>query len=365
MQKITDLQVWARDIPLSLSFPTSYESEGQVGEIFKTQHVFVRLEAGDLVGRGEGTELTMFTGGTSETMAEIVRSVFRPLILGLTLDHAFRVFRKKIMRHPNNPGAKLSVEMALYDLLSKKLKVPFYELFGRRMRDEIRLCYHIGALPPHQARETAKQAVRDGFKTLKLKADGDTPGDLERIQSVLEVIPEDGRLRVDANQGWEDFRRSGEVMRELQWDRRLEYIEQPVRRHRTEDLRRLSDRYGFPVYADESAFSPRGVMRLIEEKLVDGICLKVAKCGSLADGVLIASMAALHNVPITPVSAFATSLGTLAELHMCAVIPLLSSAVELCHYMIDDPAEPKLDFGPVIAIPDQPAGLNVKMDVES
>jgi L-alanine-DL-glutamate epimerase-like enolase superfamily enzyme len=306
--------------------------------------------------------LTMFTGATSATMAEIVKSLFKPVILGLTLDDAFRVLRAKIMSHPNNPGAKLGLEMALYDLLSQKLKVPFSELLGRRMRDEIPLCYHIGALSPDQARRTAEQALLDGFKTLKLKAGGDIPRDLERIQSVLEVIPQDGRLRIDANQGWEDYRRCGEILRELQWDRRLEYIEQPVRRDRPEDLRRLSDRYGFPVYADESVFSPREAMRLLEEKLVDGICLKVAKCGSLADGVLIAQMAALHNVPITPVSAFATSLGTLAELHMCAVMPLLSSAVELCHYMIEDPAESKLNFAPVISIPDQP-GLNVKMNL--
>ena len=364
MTTITDLQVWGLEIPLNVDFPTSYKHMVEKNEVFITQHVFVRLKAGDLIGWGEGTELTMFTGGTSRTQAEIVSSLFRPVILGLTLDQAFQAFRRIIMAHPHNPGAKLGLEMALYDLLSKKHGVPLYELLGRRMRDEVSLCHHIGALSAEQARQQAEQAIQAGFKNVKLKADGDMPNDLERIQSVLEVIPEDCRLRVDANQGWEDYRRAGEVLRELRWDRRLEYIEQPVKQDRPEDLRRLSDSYGFPIFADESVFTCREAMRLLEMKLVDGICIKVAKCGSIADGLLIAQMAALHNVPVTPVSAFATSLGALAELHMYAVIPFISSAVELCHYMIDDPASPKLDYAPVLRIPESP-GLNVEVGLEA
>ncbi len=364
MEKITDLKVCGREIPLSVDFPTSYKYRIKKGEGRITHHVFVRLQAGDLTGWGEGTELTMFTGGTSSTMEEIIRSQFASEIIGLTLSEAFRAFRRIIMRHPHNPGAKLGIEMALYDLLGKKRGIPLYEILGRRMRDEIPLCHHIGALPAAQAAKQARDATQGGFRTLKLKANGDIPEDLERIHAVLEVMPPECRLRVDANQGWESFRRSGKVLRELAWDRRIEYIEQPVLRHRPEDMRKLSDRYGIPIFADESVISPLDAMRLLEADLAEGICIKVAKCGSLADGLLIANMAALHNVPVTPVCAYATSFGAMAKLHLAAVVPLLSSAIELTPWMIkEDLARPRLKHVPVLPIPETP-GVGAEIDME-
>jgi L-alanine-DL-glutamate epimerase-like enolase superfamily enzyme len=364
MEKITDLKVWAQEIPLAVDFPTSYKYRIKPEEGRITHHVFVRLQAGNLTGWGEGTELTMFTGATSSTMAEIIRSQFASSILGLTLNGAFRAFREIIVRHPHNPGAKLGIEMALYDLLGKKLGVPLYELLGRRMRNEIPICYHIGALPATQAAKLARDAIQSGFRTLKLKADGQIPADVERIHAVLEAMPSDCRLRVDANQGWENFRRSGQVLRKLACNQSIEYIEQPVLQDRPEDMRKLSDQYGIPIFADESVITSRDAMRLLEADLVDGICIKVAKCGSLAEGVLISQMAALHNVPVTPVCAYATSLGAMAMTHLAAVVPLLSSAVELTPWMLkEDLAKSKLKHAPVLPIPET-VGVGTEIEMK-
>ncbi|RPI99906.1 MAG: hypothetical protein EHM36_15350, partial [Deltaproteobacteria bacterium] len=318
-----------------------------------SHHAFVRVKAGDLVGWGEGTEIPMFTGGTSSTMAEIIRSQFAPLMIGLTIDQAFQIFHKTVMGHPHNPGAKLGLEMALYDLLGKARGCPLSELLGRRRIDKVRLCYHIGAVSLDEAVMQAKEAIGSGFRTLKLKADGNIPKDVERIFAVMDILPSDALLRVDANQGWENFRKAGEALHELAWERRLEYIEQPVSRDHTEDMRRLSDQFGIPIFADESVLGPEEAMHLVESNLVDGLCIKVAKCGSLSQAVLIANMASMRRIPVTPVSAFATSLGTSAELQMLSVMPFLSSAAELCHYMLsEDPGQPRLPFAPLIAVPE-------------
>ncbi|MBW2037527.1 MAG: hypothetical protein JRI41_08640, partial [Deltaproteobacteria bacterium] len=203
MEKITELKVRSREIPLSVDFPTSYTYPPGEGRGRITHHVFVRIRAGDHTGYGEGIELTMFTGGTSRTMEEIIRSYFAEVILGCSVDDALIRFRELIMSHPHNPGAKLGVEMALYDLLGKIRGVPLYELLGRRMRSEIPVSHAIGALSPDKAVEQAREVIELGFRTIKLKADGDIPGDLKRINSVLEALPPDCRLRVDANQSWD------------------------------------------------------------------------------------------------------------------------------------------------------------------
>ena len=353
MEKIDRVDVWAREIPLGVHFPTSYKDGAGGGERYVSHHVFVRILAGELIGWGEGTELPMFTGGTSSTMAEIIRTQFAPLMIGSTIDRAFQIFHKTVMGHPHNPGAKLGLELALYDLLAKTRSCPLSDLLGRRRIDKIPLCYHIGAVPLDEAVVQARGAIDAGFKTLKLKADGNIPKDVERILAVMDVLSSDALLRVDANQGWENFRKAGEALHELAWERRLEYIEQPVNRDHTEDMRKLSDQFGIPIFADESVVGPEEAMHLVESNLVDGLCIKVAKCGSLSQGVLIANIAAMRRIPVTPVSAFATSLGASAELQMLSVMPLLSSAVELCHYMLsEDPGRPKLPFAPLISIPE-------------
>jgi L-alanine-DL-glutamate epimerase-like enolase superfamily enzyme len=269
------------------------------------------------------------------------------------------------MGHPHNPGAKLGLELALYDLLAKTRSCPLSDLLGRRRIDKIPLCYHIGAVPLDEAVVQARGAIDAGFKTLKLKADGNIEKDVERILAVMDVLSSDALLRVDANQGWENFRKAGEALHELAWERRLEYIEQPVNRDHTEDMRKLSDQFGIPIFADESVVGPEEAMHLVESNLVDGLCIKVAKCGSLSQGVLIANIAAMRRIPVTPVSAFATSLGASAELQMLSVMPLLSSAVELCHYMLsEDPGRPKLPFAPLISIPERVGtGAELEEDV--
>ena len=364
MDKITSIRAMGMEIPLGVDFPTSYDHRLTEDRKRITHHVFVKIKLGDWVGVGEGTELDQFTGGISRTMEEIINIQFAPLLMGLTLEEALMAFRKTILSYPHNPGAKLGVEMALYDLWGKQRGLPLYDLLGGRMRTEIPLCAHVGALPVKQALEEARQRLEKGFTSIKLKADGDFPNDIERIQGILEMLPSEGKLRVDANQGWINFNRAGRVLREVEYNAKLEYIEQPVLRERPEDLRKISDTFGIPVFADEAVETPRHAMYLLQTGLVDGLCIKLAKCGSLADGVLIAKMAALHHVPVTPVCAYATSFGATAELHMAAVAPLLSSGAELVPQMLSqDPAHPKLEFKPAIPVPERP-GVGVDIEFE-
>jgi muconate cycloisomerase len=179
------------------------------------------------------------------------------------------------------------------------------------------------------------------------------------------MLPPEGKLRVDANQGWVNFNNAGRVLREVGYHAKLEYIEQPVLRERPEDLRKISDTFGIPVFADEAVETPRHAMHLLQAGLVDGLCIKLAKCGSLADGVLIAKMAALHHAPVTPVCAYATSYGATAEIHLAAVAPLLSSGAELAPTMLgEDPAHPILEFKPAIPVPERPGvGAEIELDL--
>ena len=104
---------------LAFYFSDSYKDGASSGERYMTHHMFVRVRAGEFTALGEGTELCLFTGGTSSTMAEIIQTQFTPHIIGSTINQAFQIFHQKNKPYPHNPGAKLGLEMALYDLLAK------------------------------------------------------------------------------------------------------------------------------------------------------------------------------------------------------------------------------------------------------
>jgi L-alanine-DL-glutamate epimerase-like enolase superfamily enzyme len=185
---------------------------------------------------------------------------------------------------------------------------------------------------------------------------------LNKMTSLPPPLPPDVLLRIDTNQDWENFHKAGEVPRELAWNQRLEYVEQPVTRDQPEDMRRLSDHFGIPVFVDESVIGPMEAMHLVEANLVDGLCIKLAKCGSFSDGILIANIAALRHLPVTPVSASGTSLSAAAELQMLCIMPFLSSTVELCHYMLpEDIGWPKLGYAPIVSVPET-VGMGAEME---
>lgn len=136
----------------------------------------------------------------------------------------------------------------------------------------MRLCYHIGAVSPNEVVTQAKTAINSGFKSLKLKADGDVVKNQECIFAVLEALSPDVLLRIDANQGRENFHKTGEVLREMAWNQGLEYVEQQDARDRPEDMRRLSDHFGIPIFVNESVIGPLEAMHMVEANLVDGLC---------------------------------------------------------------------------------------------
>jgi muconate cycloisomerase/chloromuconate cycloisomerase len=72
------------------------------------------------------------------------------------------------------------------------------------------------------------------------------------------------------------------------------------------------------------------------------------------------ALAAASSAPVSVVSAFDTSVGMAANLHLAAVLPRLSSAVELCADMlVEDPVTDPIDIRPRVTVPSGP-GLGVE-----
>lgn len=359
---LTAVNVVGREIGFATDFPTSYDDHGP------THHVFVRIQGEGVVGYGEGSALKWFTGDTSETMESIIRSEFAPRLEGLSTENALGTFRDLASRLPGHPGAKAGIEMALFDLRAKELGVPVHSLLGQVRRDEIPLSYASGALPAETVAENVVEAFEEGFRTFKIKVDGNIDGDTARINAVTReladrVDPSEAFVRADANTGWESYERAVRAIDRIERQEFIEYFEQPVATDAVGDLRALRTTRGVPVFADEAVHGVDEVRELTRDTpAISGFCAKLAKAGSLLDIVRMGELAKDAGLPVTLVSAFETSLGMAANLHIASVLPTLSSAAELGANLIEeDPVDTSIPRQAVTPVPDD-VGLGVELD---
>src|SRR5207245_2951225 len=115
----------------------------------------------------------------------------------------------------------------------------------------------------------------------------------DRDEAILRMIRDatDKPLRVDANAGWTRERalQMLPVLREYG----VEFVEQPLSPEDLEGLAALQRRGILPIVVDESCIVATDIPRLAGG--VDGINIKLAKCGSLREAL---SMTATARVPV-------------------------------------------------------------------
>jgi O-succinylbenzoate synthase len=175
--------------------------------------------------------------------------------------------------------------------------------------------------------ERAAAIVRDssGCRTAKVKVA--EPGqsladDLARVEAVRGALGPDGRLRVDANGGW-DVDDAVAAVRAL--DRfGLEYVEQPCRT--VEELAAVRRCIDVPVAADESIRRAEDPLRVARMEAADIAVLKVQPLGGVAACLRIAEQIRL---PVVVSSALETSVGLAAGLALAGALPELPYACGL------------------------------------
>ena len=170
-------------------------------------------------------------------------------------------------------------------------------------------------------------------------------------------------VRIDPNTGWKTFERTRSIVEQLDHRQFIEYLEQPVPESATEDLKLIRTSLGIPVVADEAVHNTSDLRRLISPpRAISGFCAKLAKIGGFQNILSLGHQGAASDVPVTLVSAFETSLGFAANLHLAAVLPQISSAAELgANHLSVDPVQTSLDREPTKEVPDGP-GLGVCLE---
>ena len=311
--------------------------------------VWIRLiDADGLDGWGEAAP-SRFYGETAETVLAALDRL-RPIIEASNADDIEVLEAAMLAALRFNAAARAGVSAALHDLLGKRLGVPLWRLWGLTPATAPRSSFTIAiAADDETLRSRVREAVAAGYPILKVKLGSDR--DRRIIQLVRDEAP-DAILRVDANAAWtaKQTLSIAPLLRELC----VEFIEQPLPAHDIDGLRFVRSRCDLPIVADESCLVATDVAKLAG--VVDGVNLKLAKCGSLREAMRMIHTARAHGMLVMAGCMIETSLGITAAAHLA---PLLD-AVDLdgAALLRDDPFSGATIRNGVVTLPTGP-GLGV------
>jgi L-alanine-DL-glutamate epimerase-like enolase superfamily enzyme len=246
-----------------------------------------------------------------------------------------------------NGAAKSAVSAALHDLAAKRLNVPLWRMWGLDPARAPRSSFTIGISDAADVRRKVTEASEYPILKVKLGSDHD-----EEILGAIRDAAPDKVLRVDANAAWTP--KHALRMMDVLVRHGVEFVEQPLAAHDIDGLRFVRDRSPLPILADESCVTSADIPRLVGA--VDGINIKLAKCGGLREALRMIATARSHGLLVMCGCMIETSLGITAAAHLA---PLLDYAdLDGAALVANDPFIGASIAGGRIALRDAP-GLGV------
>jgi L-alanine-DL-glutamate epimerase-like enolase superfamily enzyme len=214
-----------------------------------------------------------------------------------------------------NASARAAVSAALHDLVAKRLGVPLHRMWGLDPAASPPTSFTIGIAPDEA---TLRDRVREaaGYPILKIKLGSSWD---ERIIRIVREMEPGKVLRVDANAAWtpKHALRMIPLLQELG----VEFVEQPLPAQDVTGLRFVRERSPLPIIADESCLVSSDIPALAGA--VDGINIKLAKCGGLREALRMVATARAHGMSVMCGCMVESSLGITAAAQLA---PLLDYA---------------------------------------
>ena len=297
-------------VPFRIAHGTSHSRE----------NVLLRLSDGEHEGYGEAAPVRQH----HETQAEVL-----DYLAALSLpDDPFLIEDILSSLPPGPRSAQAAIDIALHDLVGKKLGVPIYRLFGLNPNRAPQTSFTIGIGTPDEVQQQAL-AVAQRFPILKIKLGHDTAASIEQMRAIRAVS--DARLVADANCAW-SLEQALEIIPRLA-DLGLEWIEQPLPEDDLDGMRRLRWASPLPIFADEPVRAARDIPRLVG--CADGVSIKLMKAGGLRHAYQAIAVARAHDLQVLLSCMVETSLGITAAAHLAPLADWADLDGNL--WLVDDP----------------------------
>ncbi len=267
--------------PLAISRGVRYDS----------YNLFVSYEKDGHIGWGESAPGNSEGAATPEAVQEALEKFIATGIEGFSIQTLYD--RAREMQIP--PCAYVALDTAFWDWTAKKAQLPLRELLGFSI-PHTPTSVTIGINPPEIVKERVPLLL-NGTTVQSLKIKLGSPDGIEADKMMFNQVVESTKkykvkLRVDANGGW-DVTQAQHMM---QWlaERRVDYIEQPLKEGEEEGLKTLFKGRALPIYVDESCRFSQNIPGFAAH--VDGVNMKLMKCGGITEALRIIATARAHGL---------------------------------------------------------------------
>jgi L-alanine-DL-glutamate epimerase-like enolase superfamily enzyme len=306
--------------------------------------VQVTLRDGDgLEGWGEAAP-SRFYGETAESVLAALAVYGQAMPESpFEMEDAERVW-ETMMR--GNASARAALSAAMHDLAGKKLGIPVYRMWGLDPARAPRSTFTIGLDTPERVHAKVVEAAE--YPILKIKLGTDR--DVEILRTIRNAT--DRELRVDANCGWTV--KHAIAMLPVLKEFGVTVLEQPLVPQDLDGLGEIRRRATIPLIADESCLTSSDIPGLAGK--VDGINIKLAKCGSLREALRMIAVARAHHMTVMVGCMIESSLAITAAAHFTPLVDIVD--LDGAALLAEDPFVGATIQGGQVRLPSGP-GLGV------
>ena len=263
-----------------------------------TKMIYVEVSAADQTGIG-------YTYA-DESTARFIREHLEPVIMGRNVMENTLLWNDlyKKIRNMGNTGlasmAISAVDIALWDLKSKLLKLPLTALLGR-IRDKTAV-YGSGGFTSYSRKELRKQFeewMKAGIFMFKMKVGRHPQDDPERVREARKIIGDTHELFVDAN-GAYPVREALKYASSFH-EQQVYWFEEPVSSEDSAGLRFVREHVPpeMNVAAGEYCYTVRNFHRLLQNGSVDVLQADATRCGGITGFMKAGTLCDAYGIPLS------------------------------------------------------------------
>lgn len=327
--------------------------------------LFVKVTCEDgTVGWGE------CLGDRAPTIAQAVVELKRYLIGkdANRIEHHWQaMYRGAFWRGGPILNAAISgVDIALWDILGKRLDAPVWQLMGGACRDRVRFYTGIGGATPDAVAESAKAAVARGFSAVKwcpvdatepLAGIGVAKLAADQMAAAREAVGPDVDLMLDFH-GRLSPAMAIVVAKAVEPIGPM-FIEEPVLPEHSREIPRIAASVSVPIATGERLFTKYGFRDVLAAGGLGLIQPDLSICGGLTEGRKIAAMADAYGVGVGPHNPYGPVLTAASvQLDVCTPNFVIQEHVSLGEGIFREP----LRFADGYVLPPESPGLGIEVD---
>ncbi len=261
----------------------------------------------------------------------IVEKVIQPLIIGEDPINKEYIWHKvyNLLRDSGQKGMPIQalsgIDIALWDILAKKAKLPLYQLLGGKTNNKIPV-YGYGMMLQKKSveelcelfKKEANQIKEKNFKAMKMKVGLGPKEDLKLVSAVREAIGNNFKLMVDANHAYNknDALYVGKGLDEME----IYWFEEPVAPEDYDGYKELKEKLKTNIAGGEAEFTKYGWNQLIKNNCIDIAQPEVCGLGGITEYLKVSALAQSNFIPIVN-HVWGSALSVAVNLHLLTSLP--------------------------------------------